>query len=152
MRKNHRRLPRLCLAVAPLIEAVEPRVLLAMPTLWTTHGPGGGGSYFSANVNGDDLWVASDMSGIYHSRNFGQTWQQINFHSGVGGINGGTASQVQFTSDPNVLYIPSSSQSVAKSTDGGSNWSKLTGWTGGTAYWMATDPSTTTTLLVANAS
>src|SRR3954465_728967 len=106
---------------AAVLLALESRLLFANtpPTLWTTQGPGGGGSYFSANVNGQDLWVASDMSGIYHSANFGQTWQQTNFHSAVGGISGGTASQVQFTSDPNVLYIPNSSQSVAKSIDGG---------------------------------
>src|SRR3954452_10743992 len=44
-------LPKL-LAAACFIEAMEPRVLFALPTLWTTQGPGGGGSYFSANVNG----------------------------------------------------------------------------------------------------
>src|SRR5690242_15417375 len=102
-----RTLSRACCALAPLIEGMESRTLLAAapPTLWTTQGPGGGGSYFSAAVNGSDLWVASDMSGIYHSANFGQTWQQTNFHT----LNGGTASQVSFTSDPNVLYIPNSS-------------------------------------------
>src|SRR2546423_10206458 len=102
----------------PFVEPLENRTLLAMPTLWTTQGPGGGGSYFSAAVNGNDLWVASDMSGIYHSANFGQTWQMENFHTSGGGLNGGTASQIAFTSDPNTLYVPSSNQSVAKSTNG----------------------------------
>src|SRR3954452_2574525 len=134
-----------------ILESMEVRLLFSLPTLWTTVGPGGGGSYFSANLNNQDVWVASDMSGIYHSKNFGQSWQQQNFHSSAGGINGGTASQVQFTSDPNILYIPNSNQSVAKSTNGGATWSKLTGWTGGTAYWMFTDQTTTTRLLVASA-
>src|SRR5688572_3760761 len=93
-------------ACAAVVEAIESRVLLAMPTLWTTHGPGGGGSYFAAAVNGDRLWVASDMSGIYRSGDFGRSWQMQNFHAAAGGINGGTASQVSFTSNPSILYIP----------------------------------------------
>src|SRR5687767_1407836 len=93
------------------MECIESRTLLALPTLWTSQGPGGGGSFFSAAMNGDNLWIASDMSGIYRSANLGQTWQVQNFHavSNTGGIKGGTASQVSFTSDPNVLYIPNSS-------------------------------------------
>ncbi len=150
--RNSSKIAALCAAAAPCLEAIEPRTLLAVHTSWTTQGPGGGGSYFSAAVNGNDLWVASDMSGIYHSANFGQSWQMQNFHTSGGGINGGTSSQVQFTSDPNTLYVPNSNQSVAKSTNGGASWSKLTAWSGGTAYWMAADPTTTTKILVANGS
>src|SRR5205823_6494321 len=139
-----RRSRTLSAATAAVMLTLEARVLLASPTSWTTQGPGGGGSYFSAAVNGQDLWVASDMGGIYHSANFGQTWQQLNFHT----LNGGTASQVSFTSDPNILYIPSSNLGVAKSTNGGTNWSKLSAWGGGTAYWMAADPTSTTKVLV----
>ena len=137
----------------PMFEVFEARTLLAAtpPTSWVTQGPGGGGSYFSAAVNGQELWVASDMSGVYHSGNFGQSWQQLNFHNGTGGLNGGTPSQVQFTSDPNILYIPNSNLGVAKSTDGGTNWAKISTWSGGTAYWMMTDQTTTTRLLVASA-
>jgi hypothetical protein len=140
-------------AAAVGIESLEPRTLLAISTLWTTQGPGGGGSYFGAAVNGNELWVASDMSGIYHSANFGQSWQLQNFHNDgtTGGIKGGTASQVSFTSDTNVLYIPNSNLSVAKSTNAGQTWTKLAGWTGGTAYWMFADQTSTTRLLVASA-
>ena len=31
----------------PVVEAMEARVLLAMPTLWTAEGPGGGGATLS---------------------------------------------------------------------------------------------------------
>src|SRR3954453_20599698 len=134
------------------VKSLESRHFLSLPTLWTSVGPGGGGSYFSGAVNGQDLWVASDMGGVYHSKNFGQNWQELNFHSSAGGMNGGTASQVAFTSDPNTLYIPNSSVSVAKSTNGGASWSKLTAWAGGTAYWMAADPTISTKILVASAS
>src|SRR5688572_26818455 len=140
-------------APAALIERMEPRTLLAMPTLWTSHGPGGGGSFFAASMSGDNLWIASDMSGVYRSPNLGQSWQVQNFHASgnTGGIKGGTASQVSFTSDPNVLYIPNSSLGLARSTNAGATWTKLTGWTNGTAYWMAADQASTQKILVANA-
>ena len=123
-----------------------------MPTLWTTDGPGGGGALYNSVVapNGQDLWVSSDMSGIYHSRDFGQSWQMVNFHGSAGGMNGGTTTQVQFTSDPNVVYVVSSSINIGKSTDDGATWTPLSGWTNGTAYWIGSDLSTTSTILVSN--
>ena len=138
------------LAVALTTAAVGADI--TYPTLWTTLGPGGGGSYFSANINGQDLWVASDMSDLFHSANFGQSWQLQNFHTINAGGTNATNAQVQFTSDPNILYIPASSLGVAKSTNAGATWTKLSAWTGGTAYWMAADPTSTSKILVASAS
>ena len=136
----------------PQIEAMEARVLLAMPTLWTTDGPNGGGATLSPVVapNGTDLWASSDMSGIYHSTDFGQTWQLVNFHDSIGGINGGTFSQVRFTSNPNILYLASTSAGPVKSTDNGTTWAPLSGWSYGGSDWMATDLSTTTKFLISN--
>ncbi len=133
---------------------MERRILLAMPTLWTTDGPGGGGALYGAVIapNGQDLWVTSDMSGIYHSRDLGQSWQMLNYHSSVGGVNGGSSTKIQFTSDPNTLYITNTSLNVAKSTDGGVTWAALSGWSAGTGYWIGTDLSTTTKILVSNGS
>jgi len=131
---------------------MEQRILLAMPTLWTTDGPGGGGALYGSVIapNGQDLWVTSDMSGIYHSRDFGQSWQMLNYHSSVGGVNGGSSTQIQFTSDPNILYIANASISLGKSTDNGATWTALSGWTNGTAYWVGSDLTTTTKILVSN--
>ena len=142
------------LATRPLIEAVEARILLAMPTLWNTDGPGGGGALYGSVIapNGQDLWISSDMSGIYHSRDFGQSWKMVNFHSSVGGVNSGSTMQVRFTSDPNILYIANCSLNLAKSTDRGNTFASVSGWTNGTAYWIGTDVSTTTQLLVSNGS
>ena len=148
-----RRSSALRLATArPHIEPMEQRILLAMPTLWTATGPGGGGATLSPVIapNGQDLWASSDMSGIYHSTDFGNSWQMQNFHPSVGGVNGGTLSQVRFTSDPNILYIASTNSGPVKSTDAGVTWAPLSGWSAGTAYWMDTDLSTTTKILVSN--
>ena len=136
------------------IEPMEQRLLLAMPTLWTTDGPGGGGALYGAAIapNGTDLWTVSDMTGIYHSRDFGQSWQMLNLHGSVGGVNGGSGTRFRFTSDPNVLFITGSSLNLAKSTDGGSTFASVSGWTNGTAYWAGTDLSTATKLLASNGS
>jgi len=150
---SRRRSTALGLATArPQIEPMEPRVLLAMPTLWTAEGPGGGGATLNPVIapNGQDLWASCDMSGIYHSSDFGNSWQMQNFHASTGGVNGGTFSQVRFTSDPNTLYIASTNSGPVKSTDGGVTWASLSGWSAGSAIWMAADLSTTTKILVSN--
>ena len=154
---NHSRARSKALGLAaarPRIEAMEQRILLAMPTLWTTDGPGGGGALYNIAMapNGQDLWVTSDMTGIYHSRDLGQSWQMVNFHSSAGGMNGGTGTQVQFSGDPNLVYITGSSLGFAKSTDGGANWAPVSGWSYGSAYWVGSDLSTTTKILVSNGS
>ena len=134
---------------------MEARVLLAMPTLWTPEGPSGGGATLSPVIspNGQDLWISSDMSGIYHSRDYGQTWQMVNFHSSVGGVNGDGLSAVRFTSDPNTLYLAGDTNTgPVKSTDDGATWTPLSGWSYGGANWMATDLATTTNILISNGS
>ena len=151
--RSRRRSTALRLATArPQIEPMEQRILLAMPTLWTTEGPSGGGATLSPVISpdGQDLWASSDMSGIYHSRDFGQSWQLLNFHTSTGGVNGGQLSQVQFTSDPSILYIGSTNAGPVKSTDRGTTWTPLSGWSYGAADWMATDLSTTTKIVVSN--
>ena len=154
-KRSRRRSTALGLATSrPRIEAMEQRILLAMPTLWTTDGPGGGGATLwpAISPNGQDLWACSDMSGIYHSRDAGQSWQMVNFHNSAGGVNGGANSQVVFTGDPNVLYIAATNAGPVKSSDDGANWTALSGWTYGTAIWMGADLSTTTNILVCNGS
>lgn len=132
---------------------LEARTLLAgMPTLWTSHGPGGGGAFFEPVIapNGQDLWVNSDMSGIYHSDNFGQNWQMIPFHNAAGGVSAYRYSEVVLTSDPNILYIADSRRGMVKSIDGGATWDVVSGWSDGSAYWMTADPANPNRLVVAN--
>ena len=136
----------------PRIEAMEARILLAMPTLWTSHGPGGGGAFFYPVIapNGQDIWVNSDMSGIYHSGDFGHSWEMKPFHAAIGGVNGGRNTQVVATSDPNVLYIANTGEGMVKSTDGGTTWSVVAGWTNGAAWWMTADPANSGRILASN--
>src|SRR5277367_6141207 len=99
MRRQYRARRAVCAAV----ESLEERRLLSAITTWSSSGPGGGGAFFSPSFspyNNNELYVASDMSGLYHTTNLGQSWSVANFTQ----IQAGPASQVQFTSNPNILY------------------------------------------------
>jgi photosystem II stability/assembly factor-like uncharacterized protein len=140
-----------------VIEQLERRLLLSMITNWSSRGPGGGGAFFSPSFspyNSNELYTVSDMSGLYHSTNLGQSWSVADFRQ----IQGGPASQVQFTSNPNILYTldysdnssGGSSTAPTESTDGGATWHQVSGWNGSDdqALSLFANPASTTQLLV----
>jgi len=102
---------------------------LAQPLNFYPRGAGGGGAMYSASINpsnGDEYYIACDMSGIYHTTDFGLSYSLANFQT----IQGGPCSKVQFTADPNILYSISytnDAQLPVKSTDGGQSWQVLSG-------------------------
>src|SRR3954470_13379385 len=125
----------LLVARAVFVEALEPRVCLAAPTQWISRGPGGGGAFFAPSFspfNSADMYVVTDMSGVFHSTNSGASWQLQGFKQ----LQGNRQSRVQFTSDPNVLYILDDSSLAdgsepvrpKKSIDGGATWNPVAGW------------------------
>jgi Dockerin type I domain len=139
------------------IEQLETRQLLSAITNWSSRGPGGGGAFFSPSFspyNSSELYTVSDMSGLYHTTNLGQSWSVADFRQ----IQGGPASQVQFTSNPNILYTldfsdnssGGSSTAPTKSTDGGATWLQVPGWNGSDdqAFSLFANPASTTQLLV----
>src|SRR5206468_644941 len=88
-------------------------------TSFVSRGVGGGGSLYSPSINpanGNDLWLSTDMTPVFHSTNAGASWQTTNF----GQLQGFVNSQVQFTEVSGLLYtINSATSAPAKSTDGG---------------------------------
>ncbi|HXB39453.1 MAG TPA: hypothetical protein VNZ49_02855, partial [Bacteroidia bacterium] len=73
------------------------------PTSWQSHGIGGGGALFSPSINPanhNEIYVACDMSELFHTTNSGQTWGELNFTQ----VQGGHDSYVSFTNNPNILY------------------------------------------------
>ncbi|WP_437580567.1 hypothetical protein [Sorangium sp. So ce887] len=97
---------------------------------WQSRGVGGGGALYSPSINphdGREIFMASDMTGVYRTRDFGRSWTPLHFHK----LQGGVLSQFRFTADPDVLYGVSYRLStngvqavttLAKSTDGGATW------------------------------
>jgi len=119
-----------------LERVVAPGLLLAMsfatgqvPTTWQSRGVGGGGALFCPSINPaneDECYVACDMSGLYHTTDFGLSWQTLDFRA----IQGGVCSWMQFTSTPGPRYCVNNANDAAipsRSTDAGLTWSALPG-------------------------
>ena len=74
------------------------------PARFISRGPGGGGAFFGPSINPfnpDDLWIGSDMSDLFHSQDFGRTWETLDFRLLLGGSQPG---RMEFTSDPLIRY------------------------------------------------
>jgi hypothetical protein len=141
------------------IEPLERRCLLSAITNWASRGPGGGGAFFSPTFspfNASELYTVSDMSGLYHTTNLGQSWSVANSTK----IQGGIGSKVQFTSNPNILYTldysdnssGGGSTAPSISTDGGNTWTQVAGWNGSNdqAYSIFANPASASQLLVSD--
>lgn len=102
--------------------------VFAQPSTWSSRGIGGGGALFSPSINpanSNEYYVACDMSELFHTTDFGQTYSQVHFAQ----LNGGHHSKVCYTVTPNLLYSVSYINDVptaVKSIDNGVTWTTLT--------------------------
>ncbi len=134
----------LTIAVTSAGSALNP------PTTFVSRGPGGGGAFFDPCFNPsnpDEVWVGSDMSDLFHSTDFGRTWETVDFRSLQGGHQTG---RMQFTSDPQVRYALNGDV-PARSLDGGATWSSIPPdpWSQ-SVYCLYADPLSTNRLLVSD--
>jgi photosystem II stability/assembly factor-like uncharacterized protein len=99
------------------------------PATWNSTGIGGGGSLFSPSINpadNNEYYVACDMSELFHTTNFGSSYNIIDFRQ----LTASTNSSVCFTNNANIRYsINSTNNEIVpvKSTDGGVTWTTLPG-------------------------
>jgi hypothetical protein len=100
--------------------ARSPMAPLAIGT-WSSRGPGGGGALFSPAISpfdANEVFLMTDMTGVFHTLDFGDTWRTLDFRQ----IQGDPLGRVEFTSDRNVLYALSAQAQrrvLEKSTDAG---------------------------------
>ena len=110
-----------CLLCAPLVGQV--------PTSWTSRGVGAGGALYSPSINpanDSDYYVACDMSELFHTVDYGNSYIVVPFTQEQGGHD----AAVRFTNNPNIAYTVSYSGDIAspvKTTDGGRTWAVLSG-------------------------
>ncbi len=112
----------------------------AQPSAFVHHGLSGGGAQYAPSINPTnpgEIYVACDMSGLYHSADTGASWNVVGFQQ----VNAGHPSMVQFTNNPNIRYCitfdnNTSNGYVTKSTDGGITWNFTTDATGGNGVWL----------------
>lgn len=83
-----------------------------------------------------ELWVNSDMSDAFVSRDGGRSWRTMDFRVLQGGNR---LTGVQFSGDPSVFY-GMSGYSPVRSDDGGATWTNIFGAIGGSAYVVFADP------------
>src|ERR1043165_6587168 len=78
----------------------------AQPSKFSPRGIGGGGSLFFPTINpanDSEFYVACDMSELFHSTDFGLSYDEINFTK----IQSSNTSTYQFTNDANIAYCTS---------------------------------------------
>lgn len=129
-------------------------VYAAPPTSWRSVGPGGGGSLFAPTFspfNSTELTLACDMSGQYHTTTLGTSWNLTPFSTLV--VSGYSA-DVGYTSDPKTLYVLDAtfdSQRPMVSKNGGVSYTPIANDpTGGDAWYLNVDPTTTNRLFVSD--
>jgi hypothetical protein len=70
---------------------------MANNLVWKINGIGGGGAFYTPSINpnnSQEYYVHTDMGQIYHTMDFGQTYDQL-FQPSIGSIAG--SSKVLFT-------------------------------------------------------
>ncbi len=126
---------------------------VAQPTTFSPKGIGGGGALFFPRINpanDNEFYVSCDMSELFHSTDFGNSYTQIH-HSKLQ-VSG--TSTYEFTNNANIAYCKSNdgnSEYPVKTTDGGGTWTILTAYdvaTYGTIYNMSANYSNPSQLLI----
>lgn len=103
--------------------------LQSQPAVWSSRGVGGGGALFSPAINpanNDEYYVACDLSALFHTTDFGQQYNLVDFNQ----LQAGHNSKVCYTATPGLLYcVHYANDRVVpvKSTDGGATWNVLPG-------------------------
>lgn len=120
---------------------------------WTGKGIGGGGAFFSPSFSPHDpneIYIACDMSELFHSSDLGITWNETDFRD----MTGNNGANVRFTNDPMIRYcinFENDLRTPYKTSNGGVTWEPLTSDpTFGGAYSLNCDPSSSNNILVSD--
>ena len=101
----------------------------AQPLSWESRGVGGGGALFFPTINpGNDneFYIACDMSQLFHSTDFGNTYNQVPFTK----MSVGNLSTYEFTNNNNIAYCTANDGNInygILTRNGGITWSPLPG-------------------------
>ncbi|HMP58254.1 MAG TPA: Calx-beta domain-containing protein [Gemmatales bacterium] len=138
------------------LEPLEDRTLpSAVPVAWFQHGSGGGGALYSPSIglaNADEVYIASDMSNLFRSTDFGASFATVSHLQ----VQGNHYAKVQFTNDPHIRYSLDYTtvagldlRRPTKTTDGGATWTPLASDpTSGAAYTLFADPANADRVIV----
>jgi hypothetical protein len=100
---------------------------VSQPVTFYPCGIGGGGSLYQPCINpgnDDEFYVACDMSGFFHSTDFGNSYSLVP-HTKLQAFG---TSTYEFTSDPDIAYSnfnDGNSGYPVKTSDGGASWNRI---------------------------
>ncbi len=107
--------------------------LYSQPSIWLSKGIGGGGALFAPSINpanDNEYYAGCDMSELFHTTDFGNTYIIMNHLQ----VQGGHNSTVRFTNNSSLLYAISYKPAggtdailPVKSIDAGATWTNLSG-------------------------
>ena len=126
-------------------------ISIAQPNIWDSRGIGGGGAMFATSISPFDqktIHIACDMSQMFKSTDFGNSWTIYPYKTLGGGNYSG---HIAYTSSPQIMYTLSKQGDYTvpvKTTDGGRSWNPISDPTSGSAYYLYADPSSTTRLFM----
>ncbi len=111
----------------------------SQPGSFVPRGMGGGGALFFPSINpanDNEFYVACDLSAMFHSTDFGKSYEQVDFRK----LQAFNTSTYEFTKDPSIAYSTFNDGNEGypvKTTDGGKTWNRLAAYnvsTYGTVY------------------
>ncbi len=125
----------------------------AQPASWASKGIGGGGALYSPSINPLnplEMYVACDMSDLFHTTDGGANWNIVDFRQVVSFH----LTKVYFTNNNLIRYTltndpVSGAYSVRKSTDGGTIWNTLgADPTGGDVWSFVANPQNSNQIII----
>ncbi|MFA7326825.1 MAG: T9SS type A sorting domain-containing protein [Candidatus Kapaibacterium sp.] len=102
-------------------------ILNSQPANFIPKGIGGGGALFFPTINpanDNEFYTSCDMSQLFHSTDFGNSYSQIHFSK----LQVQNTSTYEFTNNTQIAYCVHSDQSYGypvKTTDGGDSWNQI---------------------------
>lgn len=127
--------------------------ILSQPVGFSPRGIGGGGALFFPSINpanDNEFYVSCDMSELFHSTDFGNSYDQVDFSM----LQVFNTSTYEFTIDPLIAfsnYNDGNNGYPVKTTDGGNSWHQLVAYnlnTYGNVYKMSANYSNPNQLVI----
>jgi hypothetical protein len=121
------------LAIAFISILTFSQNILSQNIHFVPRGMGGGGALFFPTINPDneeEFFVSCDLSALFHSRDFGKSYQQIHFQK----LQAFNISTYEFTKDPVIAYSIFNDGNAGypvMTKDGAMTWNKITAYNQG---------------------
>ena len=154
-RKSRRTRTKAYYRAIPIVERLEERRLLSLPTAFTPVGYGGTGTAYWPAINPqntNEIYLGSDMGEEWHTLDGGTTWTSLNANTQIHAQAGNSSVQYSYAADGKTAFAVDQGV-IKKTTDGGATWTTCSGWTATTGYsatQVLADPNSSKLIVIEN--